>query len=470
MSTPNEILEAMQPRLAAAKWSYLRRSFAAIMAVPLLLGVGVAWASSTPEADVSQVAGGFETNDAGDDHANSDAEDDGDKPDETKGSGAETEAEEDVDTEIVALGIFGAAEVTTERPAALVSMDLAEGWEAELVGEDSRSIVLLLSNKDTAVLATIAQGIDGFAVSFVEVPGSDDKHAGDEDAAGKDDASESSDAPTDLAKTEPTPKPDPTPKPKPTEKPEPEFETRKEIGVFSAGSVVVERTGDSKNLELAVTWTGEGYESEIVTASGELVHARFVGAEYIKEVKAWTEGASIHFDTWYTELEPAQDDVVTRKEIDVFDVGAVVIEREDAESPLWLGVTWTADGYEAVVVTQTGTTVEAYFVGELYEKHVQAWADGNQISYETWYIELAGESEAEAPYTDTIVCEFGAIVVSVANGTATVESVTANEGVGYEILVEVGEYVKVLYETDSEVWIIKAWGSEGEVVYDAYQE
>ncbi len=37
------------------------------------------------------------------------------------------------------------------------------------------------------------------------------------------------------------------------------------------------------------------------------------------------------------------------------------------------------------------------------------------------------------------------------------------------VITEVGEVVKVQYDTGSEIWLVKAWGNGSEVVYEAIQ-
>ena len=62
--------------------------------------------------------------------------------------------------------------------------------------------------------------------------------------------------------------------------------------------------------------------------------------------------------------------VETRKEIRVFEVGKVIVEREG--SKLWLGIKWSAEGSTPHVLVENRTKVKAKFAGDQYIKYVEA--------------------------------------------------------------------------------------------------
>lgn len=523
---PELILAALEPRLVAAKRSYLRRRLAVLMVVPLLVG-GAAWATAQPEPGVSQVAGTVD-DETGDDEPTSDATDVDvgvDDDAEIGTGGAEDEAGAEADeadrTSVIALGMFGSATIgEVDGVLTLLATDVDPAWDVQVVGSDESNLVLLLGNGEVLVLATITVDGDGFAVTFQDLtpPGGDtDDEPGDDDkddhpaptfetrkeiavfSAGQVVVERVGDSATlelaivwtadGYAGTVDTYRGELVQAHFDTdgyrkfvkawvdgakivydtwyvelEPAQPEYQTRKEIAVFGAGGVVVERIGETNRLVLVVGWTGEGYDAVVDIAEGEVVKAHFVGAEFHKYVEAWTDGPKIEYETWYIEVEAEEPGFQTRKEIDVYDVGSVVVERVGESSTLGLAVSWTHEWYDAVIVSSSGELVHAYFTNDGYEKHVKAWTDGPEIVHETWIVEPELES-----YSGTVDCSFGSFEVLVEGNIARITSITAVEGVTATILKEVGEYVKVEYRTDTETWHGKAWGNGSEIVSEWYE-
>lgn len=162
--------------------------------------------------------------------------------------------------------------------------------------------------------------------------------------------------------------------------------------------------------------------------------------------------------------EPKDErEMQTRKEIDVSDVGRVVVEREGEK--LWLGVTWHHQWWTAVVVVEYGPEVHAYFTNDGFEYHVRAWASPHRIKHETWVVE-----PETAAYDGWVSCGFGAVGVLVEGNIARVMSVEEHEGSDWVIVTEVGEVVKVKFVTAEQTWILEAWGDGRQVVSSCRQK
>jgi hypothetical protein len=431
------LYEAFLPTLATARRSYIRKRLAGFLVLPILLGLGVAWAQAdeTAGADQAQVATETELPEPEPTPVPQQPEEAADSNE------VETPTEDASEIVEVDLGIAGSALVEiTGDGMSLVEFDLADGWEAEIVklgGGDS--IAVVLSNGDTTLLAKIDRELT------VEIE--------------------------DI-----------------TPPPEPEIQTRKEITVGDVGRVVVERDGDT--LVMAVLWQHDWYEAVVVTPKGLRVYAYFTNDGVKHHVEAWIEGTEISHGVWETkpelekEAEPKkkketggeqeteekrdkadneEPEIQTRKEIFVGEVGKVVVERE--ESTLWLGVLWSHDFYDAVVVSSTGAEVHAYFTNDGFEHHVRAWIKGPKIKHETWVV----EPEIVA-YDGTVTCGFGNVGVLVEGNVARVMSVQAVEGVEATIVTEVGEVVRVRFATEDAVWIMDAWGNGESVVSECGQD
>lgn len=423
----DELYEAFKPRLIAARRSYIRKRLAVVAALPIVLGVPLAWALPDDADQVSQLAteSGEPSVDAPDE-----------EPKASEGNSEAVEAEEEVAADAeptlvpVELGFAGTAYLTdTEDGLAVAELDLNEGWTAKQVQLGNKSsVVLVLEHGDIRLVASISLGDDG------------EPHLKIEDV---------------------------------TPEPEPEVQTRKEIEIGDVGRVVVERDGEK--LFLAVTWNHDWWEPVVVVETGEKVSAYFTNDGVKKYVEAWIEETEIAHRTWVddsgvkprpekdtpkeTDKEPEPEpepEIQTRKEIVVGEVGKVVVERDGDK--LFLAVTWSHDFFDAIVVSGKGKKVHAYFTNDGFEYHVKAWIKSTKIKHETWIVE-----PEVAAYDGTVTCGFGNVGVLVEGNIARVTSVQNVEGVEATILKEVGEVVRVKFVTDEATWKLEAWGN-GEVV------
>ena len=420
------VYDAFLPHLMAARRSYVRKRLGVVLLLPIVLIAGVAFAA-TDEAP-AQVA--TETDfDEPEARVVDEPVEDEEKP--VKGNdddgdefelviADEKEPEPEKIWETVELGFVGSAKVAvTDGEVELGELSLAPGWEGHALKLGSGEHLLIhLTNGEVKLLATV----------------------------GSDFEAELNDV---------------------TPEPEPEVQTRKEIAVGDVGTVVVERDGEK--LFMAVTWSHEWWKATVVTPEGARVYATFENDGITKHVEAWIDGDEIAHGVWVTEPEPEPKDekkeeekkdeepeVQTRKEIHVGDVGKVVVERDGEK--LWLGVLWTHDYYDAVVVVEHGTKVHAYFTNDGVEHHVRAWIKGAKIKHEKWVV----EPEVE-PYDGTVNCGFGNVGVLVEGNIARIMSVQEVEGVEWVIKKEVGEVVKVKFYTEDGDWLMEAWGN-GETV------
>ena len=262
--------------------------------------------------------------------------------------------------------------------------------------------------------------------------------------------------------------------------PAPDVVTRKEIDVGDVGRVVVEREGDE--LWLGVLWSHDWWAAKVTSEHGDTVKASFSNDGTTHFVEAWIEESEINHRIWDEkepvpeptpkpesdepkkdkEKEPEEEpepEIQTRKEIEVGDVGRVVVERDGDK--LWLGVLWSHQWWDDVVVTEHGAEVHAYFTNDGFEHHVRAWIKGAKIKHEKWVV----EPEIQA-YDGSVGCELGAVGVLVEGNVARVMSVQEVEGVEATILIEVGEVVRVRFETEEGTWILDAWGNGSEVLHE----
>lgn len=432
------VYDAFLPHLMSARRSYVRRRLGVVLLLPIILIAGVAWASTdeapaqvATETEVEEPLERIVDEPVGDDEpVKGNDEDEADIE-----LVAVEEPEPEKVWETVELGFVGTASVTVvDGEVVLGELSLAPGWEGHALELGSGDHLLIhLTNGEVKLLATV----------------------------GSDFESELNDV---------TPEPEP----------EPEVETRKEIAVGDVGTVVVERDGDT--LFLAVTWSHEWWQATVVTAEGSRVYATFDNDGITKHVEAWIDGDEIVHGVWATQVEDdkKQDDtdekkddkkdekkdeepeVQTRKEIHVGEVGKVVVERDGEK--LWLGVLWSHDYYDAVVVVEHGKEVHAYFTNDGVEHHVRAWIKGAYIKHEKWVV----EPEVE-PYDGTVNCGFGNVGVLVEGNIARIMSVQEVEGVEWVIKKEVGEVVKVKFYTEDGDWILEAWGNGETVVAECGQ-
>ena len=422
------VYDAFLPHLMSARRSYVRRRLGVVLLLPIFLIAGVAWAT-TDEAP-AQVATETELDEPLE-RVIEEPLDEEEPP--VKGNDEDDaeielvvaeEAEPEKVWENVELGFVGSAAVASvDGQLVLGELSLAPGWEGHALKLGSGDQLLIhLTNGEVKLLATIG---DDFESELNDV----------------------------------------------TPEPEPEVETRKEIAVGDVGTVVVERDGDT--LFMAVTWSHEWWKSTVVTPEGARVYATFENHGVTKHVEAWIDGDKIVHGVWVTEPEPEPKDdkkeddkkkddkeeepeVQTRKEIHVGEVGKVVVERDGEK--LWLGVLWSHDYYDAVVVVEHGKEVHAYFTNDGVEHHVRAWIKGAKIKHEKWVVEPESE-----PYDGTVNCGFGNVGVLVEGNIARIMSVQEVEGVEWVIKKEVGEVVKVKFYTEDGDWIMEAWGN-GETV------
>ncbi len=432
----DRVYDAFLPHMRAARRSYVRRRLGALLLSPVVLIAAVAFASSNEEPG-AQVATETEVEQAIGEPTPEPEPTVTEEPASDEEEKAEPEAEPEPtpepepEWEVVDLGVAGAAKVLfTDGGIEVGPLELNEGWAAEFVdlGSDNAA-VFYLTNGEVKLVATIGPDLE---VDFKDI----------------------------------------------SPEPEPEFETRKEIPVGDVGTVVVE--SDGEKLFLAVTWSHEWWEAKVVTESGPRVYAYFTNDGVKKHVEAWIEGDKIVFGVWATDDEPKdekkeeekkdeekeekkeEEEVQTRKKISVGDVGEVVVERDGDK--LWLGVTWTHDFYDAVVVVEHGKKVHAYFTNDGVEHHVKAWIKGNKIKHEKWIV----EPEIE-PYDGSVTCGFGNVGILVEGNIARVMSVQEVEGVEVIIDKEVGEVVRIRFITEEEAWIMEAWGNGSEVVAECGQ-
>jgi hypothetical protein len=420
------IFEALGPRMASAKRSYMRKRVTWLFAMPLVLGAGAAWAATASPERTTQVASAPQVIEIPADAAFVD------EPDSDTGTDLLAKGGATVDTpsswQSVDLGTFGSVEVTKHHEAVVLGeTELPAGWAVEVWSSDGDEITLILTNDDETLLVTIHHADEGFVATVDEV-------------------------------LKPAPTPEPTPEP--TKKPAPVVETRKEINVFDVGKVVVEREGSK--LWLGIKWSAEGYTPHVLVENGTKVKAKFAGDQYIKYVEAWIEGSKIKSEVWYDVVQP---EFQTQKELSVYDKGHVFVQRAGDSNVLSLTVTWHHDWWAPVVVTAEGAEVHAYFTNDGVEKHIVAWTEGALIKHEIWVVE-----PASPPYDGLVVCEFGTVSVLVEGNVAQVTDVAPADGVTYEIIQNNAEIVKVRYTTATEVWLIKAWGNGTEVEYLAIDE
>ena len=429
------VYDAFLPHLMSARRSYVRRRLGVILLLPIVLIAGVAWAS-TEEAP-AQVATETELEEPVERVVDEPVEEE--EP--TKGADedegdvelvAVEETEPEKVWETVELGFVGTAKVAVvDGKVVLGELSLAPGWEGHALELGSGEQLLVhLTNGEVKLLASV----------------------------GSDFEAELNDV---------------------TPEPEPEVETRKEIAVGDVGTVVVERDGET--LVMVVTWSHEWWKATVVTPEGARVYATFENDGVTKHVEAWIDGDEIAHGVWATEPEPKDEkkddekdekkdekdkddepEIQTRKEIHVGDVGKVVVERDGEK--LWLGVLWTHDYYDAVVVVEHGKEVHAYFTNDGVEHHVRAWIKGAYIKHEKWVV----EPEIE-PYDGTVNCGFGNVGVLVEGNIARIMSVQEVEGVEWVIKKEVGEVVKVKFFTEDGDWIMEAWGNGETVVAECGQ-
>lgn len=432
------VYDAFLPHLMSARRSYVRRRLGVVLLLPIILIAGVAWAS-TDEAP-AQVATETELEEPFERVVDEPVDED-DPPVKGNDDGAEIElvAAEETEPEkvweTIELGFVGSATVAVvDGELVLGELSLAPGWEGHALKLGSGDHLLIhLTNGEVKLLATIG-----------------------------------SDFESELNNVTP--------------EPEPEIETRKEIAVGDVGTVVVERDGDS--LFLAVTWNHEWWKATIVKAEGPRVYATFENDGFTKHVEAWIDGDEIVHGIWVTEPEVEDDkkeaekdsekddkkddgkeeepEVQTRKEIHVGEVGKVVVERDGEK--LWLGVLWSHDYYDAVVVVEHGKEVHAYFTNDGVEHHVRAWIKGAKIKHEKWVV----EPEIQ-PYDGTVGCGLGNVGILVEGNIARIMSVQEVEGVEWVIEKEVGEVVKVRFFAEGEEWLMEAWGNGEAVVAECGQ-
>lgn len=445
------VYEAFLPHLISARRSYVRRRLGVVLLLPIILIAGVAWAS-TDEAP-AQVATETELEEPSADRSTDDDEEeerateDADPVDDAgddlvaTADDAEAEAMEPA-WESVELGFLGTATVAVvDGQVVLGELSLAPGWEGHALALGSgEELVIHLTNGAVKLLATIGGDLRAEL--------------------------------TDV-----------------TPEPEPEVETRKEIAVGDVATVVVERDGE--RLVMVVTWSHEWWKATVVTPEGARVYATFDNDGVVKHVEAWIDGDEIAHGVWVT--EPAADkdgdgekesnektekdtdkdtdkktdkdeepEIQTRKEIHVGEVGKVVVERDGEK--LWLGVLWSHEHYDAVVVVDHGKEVHAYFTNDGVEHHVRAWIKGPYIKHEKWVVE-----PEIAPYDGTVGCGFGNVGILVEGHIARVMSVQEVEGVEWQIDKEVGEVVKVRFFADGEEWLMEAWGTGDAVVAECGQ-
>ncbi len=150
-------------------------------------------------------------------------------------------------------------------------------------------------------------------------------------------------------------------------------------------------------------------------------------------------------------------EIETRREIHVGEVATVVVERDGDQ--LWLGVLWTHEWWEPVMVVSHGEVVHAYFTNDGVEIHVQAWIEGRRIVSESWVVE-----PERRPYDGRVSCGFGDVGIVVEGNVAHVMSLEEVEGVEAVVDVEVGETVRVRFITAEETWLMEAWGDGERVV------
>ncbi len=140
-------------------------------------------------------------------------------------------------------------------------------------------------------------------------------------------------------------------------------------------------------------------------------------------------------------------------------MGTVVVERDGDQ--LWLGVVWSHEWWEPVVVVAHGEVVHAYFTNDGVEVHVEAWIGRRRIRSETWRVE-----PRDRPYDGRVSCGFGDVGVLVEGEVARVMSVEEVDGVETVVDVEVGASVRVRFLTDEAGWLMEAWGDGEQVVAD----
>ncbi len=427
----DELFDAMRPRFISARRLYVRKRLGALMALPIIFGVGLAWASVSQTPDVSQVAGGGEEYEENQDPEPEASQDTADEAVEIKTEAAPVGEPDEVELawSWVELGFVGSIQVgLTDAGPVLGASELSDGWTADVLELGGlESVVLVLTNGDIKLLATI-EANDDFA-----------QGEGDRFHVELDDI---------------------------TPEPEPDYVTRKEIEVGEVGRVVVERDGDE--LWLGVLWSHDWWKAVVVNEHGDKVHGYFTNDGVKVHVEAWIDGLEIAHNVWRTEPEPdplpkekdpepdPEPEIQTRKEIGVGGVGRVVVEREG--DSLWLGVLWSHQWWDAVIVKSTGNKVHAYFTNDGVEHHVRAWMGDIKIKHETWVV----KPEIQA-YDGTVSCGFGNVGILVEGNIARVMSVQNVEGVETNVLKEVGEVVRVKFITSEAVWIMEAWGN-GEAV------
>ncbi len=448
------VYDAFLPHLISARRSYVRRRLGVVLLLPIVAIAGVAYAS-TEEAPAQVATEVVEepVERVADEPVDPEPEaapargSDTDEPEELALVETEDEPEAEPDWTVVELGEVGTAQVAkVDGELVLGELDLAEGWEGALLAFGSADTLLVeLTDGEAKLVATV----DGdLAVELLDF----------------------------------------------TPESEPEVQTRKEIAVGDVGTVVVEREADT--LFMDVTWSHEWWTPTVVTAEGARVYATFENDGVVKHVEAWIDDLVITHGVWVTEPEPEKGDehdktgedktgedktgddkktdekdekgketdeeVQTRKEIHVGDVGKVVVERDGEK--LWLGVLWSHEYYDAVVVTEHGTLVQAYFTNDGVEHHVKAWIEGAKIKTKKWVVEPQVE-----PYDGTVSCGLGNVGVLVEGNIARIMSVQEVEGVEWEIKKEVGEYVKVKFYAEGEQWLLEAWGNGESVVAECTQ-
>ncbi len=424
----DDIYNALSGRLKAAKRSYVRLRAGWLFALPLLLGVSAAFAASGSSPQTSQVAGRPELGTPPPDAPFVDLERRPIEGHSTLAAAGDKLAKV-TDWQRVELGSFGAVEIGHYGETLMLGeKDLADGWTVKVFRNTTEELILAVSGGGENFAVYVHPTESGYAVEI-------------------------------EALVAPTPTPEPTKEPTPTMKPAPEIETRKVISVFDIGKVVVERDGDL--LWLGIKSAADGFTATVLKEHGTKVEAIFVSDAWEKHVKAWIDGPSIKYDTWYVEVAPAFQ---TRKEISVYGHGTVVVERIGESAKLVLAVTWADNGFSPTVITETGPVVEAVLVSDAWEKHVRAWTDGPSIRYELWAVEVA-----PAPYDGVVDCDFGTMTVHVDGAVASITSVTPADGVTATITKASGEFVSVQYDDGVEVWLVKAWGNGTAVVSEAIQ-
>jgi hypothetical protein len=231
-----------------------------------------------------------------------------------------------------------------------------------------------------------------------------------------------------------------------------------ELGLIGSASVVVTNEG----VTLGEVWLAPGWDAELVELAESPGITVVLTSAKVTLLARINPELEVQLKDITPEPKEEEPEIQTRKEISVGDAGRVVVEREGDK--LWLAILSTHEYFDGVIVSSTGTKVHAYFTNDGFEHNVRAWIKGAKIKHETWIVE-----PKIASYDGTVSCGFGNVGVLVEGNIARVKSVQEVEGIEAVIKIEVGEWVRVKFFVEDEVWVLDAFGNGEEVLRECGQ-